>query len=351
MKVCLMSDQHFGVRKNSEVFLKSQSKFIEEQLVPYLKENKIDTIFMLGDLFDNRSSTNTKIMNSVYELFDKHLKEFKIYILIGNHDTYYNSSVEINSLKFLEGFDNVELIEKITKIRLDEKDITLVPWVVDNVEFVKEFHKMSCDVCMGHFNIFGFHFNKYKKSDDGIHSKLFGKCKKVFTGHFHIRNSQTLFGSEIIYIGSPYQLTRNDIDESRGFTILDLSNLEYDFIDNEVSLKYIKLKFPEKFNRKRIENNIIDVHVDYDDSYNEDKVNKYINKIEELNPATTPNIFVENNSELNGTIDLENYNIGSMLDLMREYVDSLDIGNKEEIYQELIELHDEVKGDNLWKFM
>jgi DNA repair exonuclease SbcCD nuclease subunit len=347
MKLALLSDIHMGVRKNSEIFLQSQIDFLKNQFVPYLKENNIKNIFWLGDLFDNRSSTNTKIMNSLYDFFENDMKDFISYIIVGNHDTYYNSSVQVNSLKFLSNFKHVELIEEIKTIEIESCKITLVPWITDNNEFIKEFRKTSCDVCMGHFNIYGFHFNKFKISDDGFQSKIFGNCKKVFTGHFHIRNSQKIQDTEIIYIGSPYQLTRNDIDENRGFTVLNLPDLSYDFINNKISLKYIKLKYPEKFTKDKIKNNIIDVHVDYNESYNEDKVNKYIAKIEEFQPATIPNLFVETKYDLNGTIDLENYSIGSMLDLMREYVNGLDIGNKEEIYQILINLYNDVKGDNL----
>jgi len=349
MKVCLISDLHFGVRKNSEIFLASQVRFIEEQFVPYLKEQGIKEVFLLGDLFDNRSSTNTKVMNSVYDLFDKQLADFNVYVLVGNHDCYFNSTVEVNSLKFLDKFSNVRLIEKTTMIEVGGKKVAMVPWITDTLSFVREFSQIEdCNLCFGHFNIAGFNFNKVKRSDDGIQGKLFSKFKKVFTGHFHIRNSQNIQGSEIIYIGSPYQLTRNDIDESRGFVILDTDTLEYQHIDNNVSLKYIKVKYPEKVTSSKIKNNIIDVYVDYDENYNEEKVDKYVKRIEEMGPATTPNIFVENNSALNSDIDLENYKFGSMLDLMREYVDSQDIGNKEEINQLLIELYNEsTKGESI----
>ena len=349
MKVCLIADLHFGVRKNSEIFLASQVRFIEEQFVPYLKEHGIKEVFLLGDLFDNRSSTNTKVMNSVYDLFDHKLTDFNIHVLIGNHDCYFNSTVEINSLKFLEKLPNVHLVEKITVMEVGDKKVVMVPWVIDTLSFVREFSQVeNCDLCFGHFNITGFHFNKVKRSDDGIQGKLFSKFKKVFSGHFHIRSSQKIPGSEIIYIGSPYQLTRNDIDENRGFVILDTETLEYQHIDNTVSLKYIKVKYPEKVTSSKIKNNIIDVYVDYDENYNEEKVDKYVKKIEEMGPVITPNIFVENNSSLNSDIDLENYKFGSMLDLMREYVDGQDIGNKEEINQLLIELYNEsTKGESI----
>lgn len=349
MKISLISDSHIGIKKNSEVFLKSQINFLIDQFVPYLKNNDIKHIFWLGDLFDNRSNLNIKVMNSVYNLFKNYLKDFQIYMIVGNHDSFYNSSVEVNSLKFLNSFQNIHLIEKITTIELDKKKIVMVPWITDNISFIKEFTQLpKHDLCFGHFNINGFNFNKFKQSDDGIQGKIFANCKKVFSGHFHIRNSQNILGSDIIYIGSPFQLTRNDIDENRGFVILDTETLDYKHIDNNISLKYISLKFPETFTKLKIKNNIIDVHIDYDENYNETIIEKYIKRIEEFEPILPPNIFVENNSEMNGNLDLQNYKFGSMLDLMREYVNSLDIKNKEDIYQNLIELYNEsTKGDSL----
>ena len=133
MKVALLSDIHLGVRKNSEVFLKSQLNFLRNQFVPYLKENNIENVFWLGDMFDNRSSTNTKIMNAIFDFFKDYMKEFNSFILVGNHDTYYNSSNEVNSLKFLDGFENVEIIDKMTTININKKDIALVPWIVDGL--------------------------------------------------------------------------------------------------------------------------------------------------------------------------------------------------------------------------
>lgn len=346
-KIAIITDLHFGVRKNSEVFLHSQSKFIKEQFIPYLKDHNINTIFMLGDLFDNRSSTNTKVLNEVHNIFENYLKDFKIWLVVGNHDTYYTSSIEVNSLKPFGSLPNVHLIESITKINIDDLNITLVPWITDNVSFIKEFTKIKCDICMGHFNISGFQYNKWRASDDGIHSKIFQNCKKVFTGHFHIRNKQKYKNCEIVYVGSPYQLTRNDIDEERGFVILNTEDLSYEYINNNLSLKYIKLKYPQKFSRQTIHGNIIDVHVDYDETYNENKVNKYVRKIEEYEPVITPNIFVNNSTIMGGDIDLNAYNIGSVTDLMREFIDTLEINNKEEIYNSLIELYNDAKGEML----
>jgi len=347
MNIALLSDTHYGIHKNSEVFLNSQIKFIKTQFVPYLKNNDIQNIFWLGDMWDNRSSINIKVQNVVYDLFKNELSKFNIYLIVGNHDCFYNSDISVNSLKMFSEFENVHLIEKITKVKIFDTDIVMVPWVIDQLEFAKEFRKNPCDLCFGHFNIQGFHYNKFKTSDDGFETKLFGRCKKVFSGHFHIRNTQMIQGCEIVYIGSPYQLTRNDMDEERGFTILNLEDLSYKYINNEKSLKYIKLSYPDNFSQKTIEGNVIDVHVKYDDVYDENQIDKYIKKIEQFNPILPPNIFVNSDSQITGDIDLTNCNIGSMKDLMREYLKSLEIDNKEEIYELLIDLYNQTKNDNI----
>lgn len=44
MKIALIADLHFGVKKSDTIFQSSQLKFFKEQFVPELKEQEIDTI-------------------------------------------------------------------------------------------------------------------------------------------------------------------------------------------------------------------------------------------------------------------------------------------------------------------
>jgi len=341
--VCLCSDFHFGVKKNSEIYFRNQKNFIVNQFVPYLKENKIKRIFILGDVFDNRSSINTKIQNEVFNIFNDYFKDFEIFILVGNHDCYFNSTINVNSIKFLGKFENITIVEENMIIENNGKKILLTPWIVNFSDFIDYISDKEFDVSFGHYNVKGFHYNKYKTSEDGLDGSLFGnKCKKVFSGHFHIRSKQTFKDCEIIYIGSPYQITRNDRDEERGFVILNTDDLTYEHIDNTISMKFIKLQFPQKFTRQLINGNIIDVHVKYDKNYSEEKVDKYIKRIIEYQPAFEPVIAIETDDMLNAGLDL-NLNLRSIPDLIREYIDTIEMRNKDDVYQILIDLYDETK--------
>ena len=63
MKVAIISDLHFGVKKSDEIFQKSQMKFYLEQLIPDLKTKKINTLLVLGDIFETTNNKRCQFIN------------------------------------------------------------------------------------------------------------------------------------------------------------------------------------------------------------------------------------------------------------------------------------------------
>jgi UDP-2,3-diacylglucosamine pyrophosphatase LpxH len=345
--VCLVTDPHFGIKNNSELFSDSQLRFFQKQLIPYLKNNNITELYVLGDIFDNRNSINTRIHNLVFDLFHDDLKDFNVTVLLGNHDIYFNTTVDVNSIKFLNEFKNVEVIDKPTIRTKNGIKEFWIPWVVNVPDFIKELQKKKADVCFGHFNFNTFNFNKSKLSDDGIDASVLSKtCKKLFTGHFHTRSSKTIDGCEINYIGAPYELTRIDMDDPKGFAILNTDDLSYKFIDNEVSMKFVKLTYPEKYNKSDIEGNNVDLYIQYGSDTDEKALEEYIQGIEDCNPATNVNPIIETKTFFNPDVDISKINLNSIPEFMQEYLNSLqDLENKDEVYEILLELYNECKTE------
>ena len=60
MKIAIIADLHFGVKKSDLVFQESQLRFFKCQFVPELKEKGIDTIVVCGDVFDTRQTVNVQ---------------------------------------------------------------------------------------------------------------------------------------------------------------------------------------------------------------------------------------------------------------------------------------------------
>jgi metallophosphoesterase superfamily enzyme len=100
MKIALLNDTHFGARNDSPAFLDYFMRFYDEIFFPYLKEHNIKTFVHLGDVVDRRKFINFKTAHTFRQKFMKRLWEEDIdtHIILGNHDTYYKNTNEVNAI-------------------------------------------------------------------------------------------------------------------------------------------------------------------------------------------------------------------------------------------------------------
>lgn len=237
MKVAVITDQHFGARNDSLHFLDFYEKFYNETFFPALDNNKIDKVLILGDTFDRRKYVNFYTLQRAKKMFfDKLMaRNIKVYMLVGNHDTYYKNTNSVNSPELLlEDYSNITIIESPQTIHLDygdvKADVCMMPWIcADNYQAsMDELNNTSATVCMGHFEIQGFQMYRGSPSHDGLNPKMFGKFDMVFSGHYHHKSSN----GNIQYLGNPYELTWQDYNDPRGFHLFDLVTHELEFVRN-----------------------------------------------------------------------------------------------------------------------
>lgn len=339
-KIVIITDLHLGIHKNNLKFLKSQMDYFENEFIPYLKNNNIKKVFILGDIFDNRQSLNIFVFREFLRKFFDKMKSFELHILLGNHDIYYNTEISVHSLDLFKDYENVNIYENIEKITIDNREILMIPWQIGNFSITEK-----ADIAMGHLDLSGFNMYKQKISDEGISPiKFYENFKLTFSGHFHIRSIKTNNYSDIIYVGSPYQLTRNDSGEDRGFVVLDLETLKYEFIDNKNCIKFITVKYPQEITKEMIQGNVVDVNIEYNKDYNEQKFKDYLSKIENFEPVFPPipkiiNNFLEISEDKN--IDIINVSLESVIS---EYIkECLDINNRSEIENLMKDIYSEAK--------
>ena len=233
MKVAIITDTHWGVRNDSQVFIEFYKRFYENIFFPALEANGIDTVLMLGDTFDRRKYTNHTTIHSAKQIYFDVLKsrDIKTHMLVGNHDTAFKNTNEVNSpYLLLREYDNINIIDDPTTIELDGIPICMMPWIcADNYEVsMSELKDTKATICMGHFEIAGFSMHKGMESHEGFSAELFSNFDLVFSGHYHHRNSR----GSIHYLGNPYELTWSDYNDPRGFHLFDLSTRELEFIEN-----------------------------------------------------------------------------------------------------------------------
>lgn len=233
MKVAIITDQHFGTRNDSSHFLDYYEKFYTETFFPKIDEEGITTLLILGDTFDRRKYVNFNSLKRAKEMFFDKLadRNIRVEMIAGNHDTYFKNTNKVNSPDLLlEEYANINVIDHPTTIYVDEIPICMVPWIcaenyMDSMDTVSD---TKAQICMGHFEISGFHMYRGMHSEEGLDRKIFKKFDMVFSGHYHHRHNQ----DNIYYLGNPYELYWNDYADPRGFHFFDLNTRELEFVQN-----------------------------------------------------------------------------------------------------------------------
>ena len=239
MKVAIITDQHFGARKSSKLFHDYFKRFYDNIFFPYLKENNITTVIDMGDTFDNRRAIDLWSIdwakNNYFSVLDS--MGVKLHTIVGNHTAYYKDTNQVNTINFLlNEYKNISIYPEAEEITIDKLKILLLPWInSENQEKTFDLIKKSnAKVAMGHLELNGFVATRGHMMEDGMDSDILSKFDKVYSGHYHTRSTD----GKIYYLGNPYELYWNDVNDLRGFHIFDTETLEHTPIDNPYRLFY-----------------------------------------------------------------------------------------------------------------
>ena len=234
MKIAIINDTHFGARNDNVNFNEYFYQFYEKQFFPYLKENNITHCIHLGDIMDRRKFVSYRTAKDVRERFIKPFIEMgiELHVLIGNHDTYYKNTNDVNSVIELFGdrYKQIHIYPEAETVSFDDTPIMFVPWInnQNHTETLVKIEETNAQICMGHLEIAGFEMMKGMKNEHGIDKSIFTKFDTVFSGHFHHKSDD----GHIYYLGSPYEFYWNDCDDRKGFHILDTESRSLDRIIN-----------------------------------------------------------------------------------------------------------------------
>ena len=331
MKICLITDTHFGFKKGNKIFHNYFQKFYEDIFFPYLIKNKITTVVHLGDAFDNRKGIDYWSLKWAKDIFYDTLETLGItvYNIVGNHDIYYKNTNNLNSIEYLlDQYDNVVKVSSPTEVNIDGTDILFLPWInQENEETTfKLIEKTTSKCAMGHLELTGFRVNKQLIMEHGLEGKLFEKFERVFSGHYHTRSND----GRIFYVGNPYEMFWTDINDNRGFTVFDTKTLKHHHINNPYSIfkiiNYDEDNLSDEFDQ--YENCIVKVVIK--NKVNQKIYEKYIDNLMKANPYE---FKVIDSTIINNEFDPdESFAPEDTLTLLKKYVDESEISlNKNKI--------------------
>lgn len=238
-KIFLIGDTHIGLGypNNADKWFKVHREYFSDFLMPLLKSRVEpgDIIVHLGDLFDNRNVIPINLMNYTLDIVEEISKIAPFHIIIGNHDLYSKSTGEINSVRPFKHIDNIFIYDKPTKIEFEGVGILMVPYIDNRKEQISIINNnKDCKYLFCHSDLNGAKLHMTSaghRNADKIDIEDFKDFRKVYSGHYHIVQRDQNF----TFVGSIFQMDRNDYKDQKGIFIIDVENEEEEFVENRVS--------------------------------------------------------------------------------------------------------------------
>ena len=239
MKIAIITDQHFGCRKNSKHFHDYFLKFYNDVFFPTIEKEGITTIVDMGDTFVSRKGVDFSSLAWAKDHYFDRLQQMgcEVHTIVGNHTAYYKNTNDVNAVDLLlREYENIKIYSEATDIKIDNLDILLIPWInCENEKMTLDaIDKSKSRIVMGHLECKGFRIHRGYIMEQGTDIKIFDKFEKVYSGHYHTRSDD----GKIFYLGNPYEMYWNDCYDTRGFHLFDTETLEHTPIDNPYKMFY-----------------------------------------------------------------------------------------------------------------
>jgi DNA repair exonuclease SbcCD nuclease subunit len=337
-KIAIFSDIHIGVHHNSK-FWHDVSWNWAKWFIEDITKKGIKDVLFCGDYFHTRDEVSVDSLHfgtKLLELF----KDFKVTMIVGNHDCFLKDSSKVNSISPFSNWKNVTVIDTPITVYSHEKNINFIPWGTKLEEIPQ------ANYTFGHFEINFFKMNTFSLCDDGfVAEDLLNKSSLVVSGHFHLRDTKTYKNGKIVYVGNPFQMDFNDAGTSKGYYTLDVSTGEMEYTENTISPKHNNINLSFLISEKQItdkvrnlfNNNLVKLKIDR--RVTPDDMEFLINKFKSLNP-TEFNIEYEGNTcDYDMSEEKHDFSGVDIQQAIIDFIDLMDINNKKDITKYTIELY------------
>lgn len=180
-------------------------------------------VIFLGDFWDMRGALPVEPLNRVIDVF-RYRWKVPMIALVGNHDQTTLGG-QIHSLEAVEAAavdDLVYVVDRPTILY----DALWVPYrrhkndVVDIMGACDELvQTRNIEAVFAHVDVVGAKLNDSFQALNGIEPAVFPQGIPIYSGHYH--KPHMVPGTNIRYVGSPYQVTRGERGQQKSLLLLD----------------------------------------------------------------------------------------------------------------------------------
>jgi DNA repair exonuclease SbcCD nuclease subunit len=227
MKLFIIGDPHLKITRFD---LANQFiQWVDEKI----QEIRPDAVVNLGDTFDTHAVVRSEVKNIVMDHIQHCIKNTNngtYFYILGNHDFYKPRSSKFHALRDWKTIDGLRVIDERTD--LPDINTTMLPYYPDHTQFPLD----TLNICIAHQTFIGTDYG-YKREDVGVNADNVN-AEIIISGHIHNRQQ---FG-KVIYPGSPFSQSVNDIDQIKGVMLFDTDTYECQFIECPLP-KWVSLEY------------------------------------------------------------------------------------------------------------
>ena len=334
MKIGILTDSHWGARKGSKLFQDYFELFYKNVFFPTLEQYGITTVIHMGDAFDSRKSIDYQSFEWAKRVVFEPLSKYEVHLITGNHDCYYKNTNNVNSPNLLlQSYPNVKTYSSPTEIKVGNLNVLLLPWIcMENEEqSLKLIKKTKCKIAMGHLELQGFRVNRSVVMEHGLEANIFKNFTKVFSGHYHTRSDN----GTVFYLGNPYEMFWNDVNDPRGFTIFDTETLEHTPINNPYRLFY-NIYYEDTphqmFDASEYANKIVKVIV-----RKKSDTKQFEKFIDKLYASNVSELKIIENFQIQESEDFEAFDSEDTMSILNRYIEEAEVNLDKSVVQKLLQ--------------
>ncbi|MHC1605269.1 MAG: metallophosphoesterase family protein [Candidatus Methanofastidiosia archaeon] len=224
------ADAHLGISRYTKIDPKTGMNirsldFLNSfgELCDFVVENKPEIFLFCGDLFDKVNPTNyvrRAVQKRCLQLSRSGIETF---LLSGNHDTPRTKGVS-NPLILYKNIPHIHVILFPWQKEIGKFSICAVPFTSHPQDYIRQPKSGRMNILMMHTTIEGARFGSERfmcfKQETLKRSEI-PSYDYVALGHIHKRQTLSRNNTKIVYPGSLERYDFNEIDEKKGFYLVD----------------------------------------------------------------------------------------------------------------------------------
>lgn len=234
-KILHLGDIHFTLFKNHD-----QLYELIHQLKSDIKENRIDLVYIGGDVVHEFNKLSPELVTLLKYFFDTITEEVPIVMIMGNHDWNSNNPDRLDSLTpLIDNNPNIHYLKYTGVYNLfdifwcvwSEYDGFTLNEVLDTIKDIKGY-KIGCY----HGIVSGCKLYTGESIESNVSVDTFNQCDIVFLADIH--NRQYFRDNDIAYCGSTFQTNWGETDdEDKGGIIWEWDEKKNKFIPKNYNIK------------------------------------------------------------------------------------------------------------------